>query len=161
MSTASRSIVIAGAGMFGVTAALELRRRGWRVTLLDPGPIPRPTAASTDISKVVRADYGSDELYTALGEASLAGWHLWNRQWGENLYHEDGFLVMRRDAMQPGGFEHESFLTLEKRGFPLRRINSAVLRETFPAWDAEKFPDGYLNSRAGWAESGTVIARLA
>jgi len=156
-----RSILIVGAGMFGVTAAIELRRRGWRVTLLDPGPIPRPTAASNDISKVVRADYGADELYTALGEASLLGWHLWNSQWGESLYHEDGFLLMRPDAMEPGGFERESFVKLAKRGFPVKRHDSVSLKEHFPAWAAGKFRDGYLSSRAGWAESGNVLARLA
>ena len=156
-----QSILIVGAGMFGVTAALELRRRGWTVTLLDPGPIPRPTAASTDISKVVRPDYGADELYTALGEASLAGWHLWNRQWGETLYHEDGFLVMRRDVATPGSFEHESFALLTRKGFSLRRLDSASLGRNFPAWAAENYPDGYLNPRAGWAESGRVVVRLA
>lgn len=156
-----RTIIIVGAGMFGVTAAIELRRRGWRVTLLDPGPIPRATAASNDISKVVRADYGADDLYTALGEVSLAGWHLWNRQQGEVLYHEDGFLLMRRDAMEPGGFEHESFARLAQRGFPLRRLDAAALGQQFPAWASENFPDGYLSVRAGWVESGRVVTRLA
>ncbi len=46
--------LIVGAGIYGVTAALELRSRGHRVSLIDPGPIPHPLAASTDISKVVR-----------------------------------------------------------------------------------------------------------
>jgi glycine/D-amino acid oxidase-like deaminating enzyme len=156
-----RTVLIVGGGMFGLTAALELRRRNWRVTLLDPEPIPRPTAASTDISKVVRADYGSDELYTALGEASLAGWRLWNLQWGEALFHEDGFLLMRRDAMTPGCFEHESFTRLAKRGFPVRRVKADGLRAQFPAWAPERFVDGYLSERAGWAESGKVVARLA
>ena len=66
----ARSIVVVGAGIFGVTAALELRTRGWDVTVVDPGPVPRPVAASTDISKVVRMDYGADELYTAMSEAA-------------------------------------------------------------------------------------------
>jgi sarcosine oxidase/L-pipecolate oxidase len=44
------SIVVVGAGIFGLTAAWELRLRGWRVDVIDPGPVPRPTAASTDIS---------------------------------------------------------------------------------------------------------------
>lgn len=161
MTQPQRSILIVGAGLFGVTAALELRRRGWAVTLLDPGPIPRATAASTDISKVVRADYGADEIYTSLGEASVTGWHVWNAQWGEALYHEDGFLLMRRDALQPGGFEHESLTLLQQRGHTLRRVDTADLRQSFPAWAAEKYPDGYLNPRAGWAESGKVVARLA
>ena len=52
-------ILVIGAGMFGVTAALELKKRGHEVTLIDPGPLPHPEASSTDISKVVRPDYGS------------------------------------------------------------------------------------------------------
>ena len=102
-ANSDRSIAIIGAGMFGVTAAIELRRRGWTVSLFEPGPIPRDTAASTDISKVVRMDYGADEFYTALGEVALVGWDLWNAQWGGRLYHEDGFLLLSRSPMQPGG----------------------------------------------------------
>ena len=63
-----------GGGIFGVTAALALRARGHEVTLVDPGPLPHPLAESTDISKVVRIDYGADEDYTALGERALDGW---------------------------------------------------------------------------------------
>jgi glycine/D-amino acid oxidase-like deaminating enzyme len=47
-------IAVAGAGVFGAATALELRRRGHAVVLLDPGPLPRPDAASTDASKMVR-----------------------------------------------------------------------------------------------------------
>ena len=68
-----RLAIIVGAGIFGVTAALELRRRGYEVSLLDPGPLPHPLATSTDISKMVRSDYGDDELFTAMAEESIEG----------------------------------------------------------------------------------------
>ena len=73
--SSTRSIVIVGAGVFGLTAAWELSLRGWQVIVTDPGAVPRPAAASTDISKVVRADYGGDELYTAStsGMSSIPG----------------------------------------------------------------------------------------
>jgi glycine/D-amino acid oxidase-like deaminating enzyme len=72
-----RTLVV-GAGIFGVTAAIELRKRGHAVRLVDPGPLPHPLAASTDISKVVRLEYGADETYTALSEGSLPS-NRWNR----------------------------------------------------------------------------------
>ena len=80
-------------------AANVLRRRGWRVTVMDPGPLPHADAASTDVSKVIRMDYGSDLFYLTLGEASLEGWDRWNQDWERALYHEDGFLILSRERM--------------------------------------------------------------
>ena len=155
------SIVVLGGGCFGLTAAIELRARGWAVTLVDAGGIPHPDAASTDISKVVRMDYGADTQHTAMGEACIARWREWNRKWGEELYHEDGLLVMSRDTMRSGTFEGDSRTLLESRGHTLRRTSGQVLREKHPVWNATRFSDGYLNPVAGWVESGRVIAKLA
>ena len=157
----SRSILILGGGVFGFTSAIELQARGWRVTLLDQGAVPHADAASTDISKVVRMDYGADEVYTEMGEQSLDGWCRWNAAWGKPLYHADGFLVMtREDEMQPGSFEYESYHLLQKRDHQLRRVRRDELRKRHPAWNAGRYGDGYLNTNGGWAESGKVIARL-
>jgi sarcosine oxidase / L-pipecolate oxidase len=158
---ATPSIVIVGAGVFGLTAAWELSVRGWQVTIIDPGHVPRREAASTDISKVVRADYGGDQLYTAMGEAALTGWDLWNERWGESLYHEDGFLLLSTDTLQPGGFEYDSLTLLEQRGHRLERLRAEARGIRFPAWSLEQYPDGYFNSRAGWVESARVVGRLA
>ena len=100
-----RPAAVVGAGVFGVTAALALRRRGYSVTLIDPGPLPHPLAASTDISKVVRLDYGPDADYTALMERALDGWREWNAVWPEPLFHETGIAFLCRAPMSPGGFE--------------------------------------------------------
>jgi len=51
-------IIIVGGGIFGVCSAYELVQRGHDVTILDPGPIPYPLASSSDLNKLVRADYG-------------------------------------------------------------------------------------------------------
>ncbi len=83
-------IAIVGSGIFGVTAALELGRRGHAVDLFDPGPLPHPLAASTDITKMIRMDYGSDEFYMALMEDAFAGWDRWNAEWGEGPVSPDG-----------------------------------------------------------------------
>ncbi|WP_395752870.1 NAD(P)/FAD-dependent oxidoreductase [Prosthecobacter sp.] len=157
----SSTLVILGGGCFGLTAALELRQRGWQVTLIDQGPLPHPDAASTDISKVVRMDYAQDEQHTAMGELSIRRWHEWNAHWKEELYHEAGFLVMSRHSLQEEGFEHDSHSFISQRGYSLRRTSSDTLREMHPAWNHSVYRDGYLNPVGGWVESGRVIARLA
>jgi glycine/D-amino acid oxidase-like deaminating enzyme len=153
--------IIIGGGVFGLTSALELAARGHAVTLLDPGPLPHPLAESTDISKIVRIDYGADADYTALGEAAIAGWRTWNRSWPRSLFHETGATFLARAPMSPGGFEYESYALLTGRGHPLVRLDAQAIVERFPACRPGAFVDGYFNPIGGWAESGAVITQLA
>ena len=146
-------ILVVGGGIFGATAALTLVRRGHTVSLLAPGPLPDPRASTTDISKVVRMDYGADVLYTDLMEQAMPLWE------ADPLYHGDGFLILRQDELLPGGFEHDSFQMLTARGHALTRLTSSTLAAGHPAWSAARYPDGYYNPRAGWAESGALLDR--
>jgi glycine/D-amino acid oxidase-like deaminating enzyme len=153
-------VAVVGAGIFGVTAALSLRRRGHAVALFDPGPLPHPLAESTDISKVVRLDYGPDDVYLALMESALEGWRRWNAGWEDPLFHETGVLFLSRAPMAEGGFEHESFVRLVRRGHPVERLDAAAVRARFPAWSTGAYVDGYWNPLGGFAESGRVVERL-
>jgi glycine/D-amino acid oxidase-like deaminating enzyme len=153
-------IIVVGAGINGVTAAIELKKRRHQVILIDPGPLPHPLAASTDISKAVRAAYGADEDYTELAERSIKLWRKWNEEFGIELYHETGVMFARRREMKSGDFEYESFKTLQQRGHKVERMNSAQLWKRFPAWNPELFRDGVLEWEAGYAESGRAVATL-
>jgi glycine/D-amino acid oxidase-like deaminating enzyme len=153
-------VIVVGAGINGVTAAIELKKRGHVVILVDPGPLPHPLAASTDISKAVRAAYGADENYTQLAERSIALWRKWNEEFGVELYHETGVMFVRQREMKPGDFEYESFKMLQQQGGKVERMNSMQLWRRFPAWNPEFFPDGVLEIEAGYAESGRVVAAL-
>lgn len=153
-------ILILGAGVFGVTAALALRRRGHAVTLCDPGPLPHPLAASTDISKVIRMEYGADEGYTSLMEDALRGWRAWNTWFGEDLYHEVGVAFFCAAPPAPGGFEYESFRMISRRGHPIEPLSPDIVRRRFPAWDAMHFGYGIFHAQGGYAESGRVMSLL-
>jgi glycine/D-amino acid oxidase-like deaminating enzyme len=154
-------IAIAGGGIFGLTSALELCQRGHAVTVYDRGPVPHPLAESTDISKVVRMDYGADEDYTLLGERSLDGWRRWNAEWQTPLFHETGVTFLSKTPMEPGTFEYESYRMLVDRGHPLERLDARAIARRFPAYAPGALVDGYWNPRGGWAESGRVVAKLA
>ena len=154
------TVLVIGAGIFGLTAALELQQRGHQVTVADPGPVPHPLATSNDLSRMVRADYGSDGLYSTLCADAIEGWRRWNAGWGRDLFHEDGMLLLTSAPMIAGEFELDSYELLTGRGFPLERLASGDLARRFPHWNSEYYVDGYFNPTAGWAEAGETIARL-
>jgi glycine/D-amino acid oxidase-like deaminating enzyme len=154
------AVLILGGGTFGLSSALELRSRGWGVTLVDAGSIPHPDAASTDISKVVRMDYGRDAQYTEMGVLSLQRWRQWNERWSEALYHEDGFLILTDGPMQAGSFERDSHDFLTSQGRALEPRTADDLSRLHPQWNTERGFSGYLNPCGGWAESGRVVMRL-
>jgi glycine/D-amino acid oxidase-like deaminating enzyme len=154
------TVIVVGAGISGVTSAIELKRRGYKVMLIDPGPLPHPLAASTDISKAVRAAYGPDEDYTALAERCIPIWQEWNKKFGTTLYHETGVLFVCQQPMGPGDFEYESARVLEKHGHRFERFDRTTFHHRFPAFAADRFHDGFFDPDAGYAESGRVVATL-
>ena len=80
-------IIIVGAGVFGLSTALHLGRRGYTdVTIFDSQPYDTTLysyfdgcdAASADMNKIIRAGYGKDTVYQDLTLESVAGWTAWN-----------------------------------------------------------------------------------
>lgn len=153
-------ILIVGAGVFGVTSALALRRRGHAVRLLDPGPLPHPDASSTDISKIVRLDYGDDALFTEMAAACMPVWQEWDERRGGGLFQQTGFMCLCAEPMQAGGFEHDSFQLLRGLGYELERLDRAAIRRRFPQFDADRYADGYFNPFDGWVRSARAVAFL-
>src|SRR5207248_5697434 len=154
------TVIVVGGGINGVTSAIELKTRGHKVILVDPGPLPHPLAASTDISKAVRAAYGPDEDYTALAERCIELWRKWNADFGIKLYHQTGVLFVCQRPMQPGGFEYESSRLFEKHGHRFERFDPFTFHQRFPAFAPDRFEDGFFDPDAGYAESGRVVATL-
>ncbi len=155
-----RTLVL-GAGCFGLAAALELCARGHAVTVLEAGPIPAPRAASSDVSKLVRADYGADRWYAERALDAMAAWRSWNARFDRPLYHETGLLVLRRGSLAPESFEAHSAATLSRLGCPLEPLEPHVLTRRHPAWRPAEPCHGYRNPWGGWVESGEVIRAWA
>jgi glycine/D-amino acid oxidase-like deaminating enzyme len=130
----SSNIIVVGGGIFGTSAAHELKKRGHSVTLFDSGPLPNPDASSSDISKTIRADYGADRFYAELATRAITGWHRWNEESGQTLYEETGNLWLTPQPMTEGQFEFESCRVLSELDYPIEPLEKSEIQKRFPAW---------------------------
>ncbi|GME28212.1 fructosyl amino acid oxidase [Neofusicoccum parvum] len=153
--------LIIGAGAFGLSTAYHLASRGHTsITLLDPSPAPSPSAASTDISKIIRADYNTP-LYAQLGLDAIAAWRADPLYAG--LYHVPGWVLAARERSVP--FVEGSVAVAAALGMRgVERLDGAeevrrrwpVVTGALDGWNACVW-----NPAAGWADSGEAVRRMA
>ena len=158
----SYDILIAGAGIFGVTAAIELAKRDHRVALINPDQAPHHLAASTDISKAVRMEYGSDLEYFQMAEISIRRWHQWNDLFNTELYHQVGFLMLCKEPItsERQSFERASHHSLLTSGYTPEIIERDLLEKQFPAVNPQIYAQACYNPVGGYAESSRTIEHL-
>jgi len=154
--------LVVGAGIFGISTALELRKAGHSVCVLNPTLEPDPLAAGTDISKVIRMEYGSDEEYLEMTRESMKTWREWNELFGETFYHEGFYLLLSAQALDSDEdtYEKVSYQNVIKRGLPLEKIGYEEFKTRFPAYNPEAFKEGCFNKEGGYVESGRIVHRL-
>ena len=159
----SAEVIILGAGIFGLSSAIHLNQLGYSVTILDQGDIPYPLSASDDISKAVRVEYGSDELYFRMAEDSIEMWKEWNEILGESIYHEVGYTMLSPQAISKDSqpYEHDSLSLLRKHGYEIESLNRDEIVSRFPAFRKDAFAQAIYNPKGGYVESGKAIQLLS
>ena len=158
-----KDFLVVGGGIFGLSTAIALAQRGYQVQLINPDTIPHLLAASTDISKVVRMEYGGDLLYARMAQQSMDIWKEWNVFFKRKLYHEVGFLLL---CQMPWGypqqhFEWKNYRTLTKLGYHPQVLTKDDIKKRFPAVNSLFYRSAYFNPIAGYVESSLVLETLA
>ncbi|KAK8217341.1 hypothetical protein M8818_001594 [Zalaria obscura] len=157
-------IIIVGAGVFGLTTALHLSKRGYKnVHIFDKQPYDKNgyatsagcDAASADENKILRASYGSDKLYQDLAFAAMEHWESWNGQIStaqdlppalsntDKLWENCGFLRIGDNGLEDEEIESqenfpEEIKHTQYRVTDARRVRDA-LRDGIPASKIDPF----------------------
>ncbi|KAH8810921.1 sarcosine oxidase [Xylogone sp. PMI_703] len=163
------NIIIVGAGVFGLSTALQLAEDGYiSVTVLDRSMPPVPDGSSNDISRVIRFDYG-DKVYAEMGKEA---YDLWNTHPDyEDSFHKTPCVWTAQqsgsqDLVQSGGSEYirKTKEILTNMGAEWHGLASAEeLKRRFPAVSGNPIGqgfEGFYNTSAGWADAGVAIAGL-
>ncbi|WRT66076.1 uncharacterized protein IL334_003029 [Kwoniella shivajii] len=89
MNHQDKKVIIVGAGVFGLSTALHMSRRGYKdITIFDLQPYHENSydpaqgcdAASADVNKIYRCSYGEEIEYQNLALSGRKVWQSWNDQ---------------------------------------------------------------------------------
>ncbi|KAH8660145.1 FAD dependent oxidoreductase [Xylariales sp. PMI_506] len=149
-------LIIVGAGVFGLSTALELSRRGFsNVTVLDRYNPPVPDGSSVDISRIIRPDY-ADAFYAQLGLEALKGWET---EYSDYFYRS-GLIFATED--ENSEYLEGSKKNLLKLGQSITLFSGNEVRQKYSGIQGDlSRAHGYWNESSGWADAEGAIRFLA
>ncbi|USW58579.1 Putative FAD dependent oxidoreductase, FAD/NAD(P)-binding domain superfamily, MTOX family [Septoria linicola] len=123
----SKKVAIIGAGVFGLSLALALRRRGHQVTVFDQHrydetryqPNDAELVASADHNKIFRCSYGTKLHYQRLATESREAWLSIDKERGgtdDQLFVPSGMLRVQPSSTL-SELEKETLANMERDGF--------------------------------------------
>src|SRR6476620_1495310 len=125
-------IAVVGAGVFGAWTAEYLRRASHQVTLVDSSGPAHPKASSGGESRMTRAAYGKDEIYSRMAWDSLAEWKMLGDCLGQTIFQPLGVLFF---TTTPDDFFAQSLGASRNLGLPIEEMDGKELQARFPMID--------------------------
>ena len=125
-------IAVIGAGVFGAWTAHHLRRAGHRVTLIDAFGPAHSRASSGGESRMTRAAYGADAIYTRMALDSLAQWKDLSAVSGLPIFVPHGVLFF---FPKGEAYLDQSLAAHRQLGLPSEALTPAQMTRRFPMID--------------------------
>jgi sarcosine oxidase len=150
-SATRNSAIVVGAGAFGGWTALQLLKRGAKVTLLDAWGPGNSRASSGGETRVLRATYGSARIYTQMAARALQLWQEYEKEWDLKLFFRTGVLWM---AGTDDSYERAALPLLIEAGVLFEMVSPAECARHWPqinfdgiSWAMYEPESGYLAAR--------------
>lgn len=139
-------IVVVGAGVFGSWTAHHLQNAGHHVILIDAWGASHSRASSGGESRLTRAGYGRDAVYTRFAWDSLPQWQALSAVSGLPILIPCGVVFF--SAVEDDYFKGS--IDVHKRlGLPIDRMDRAQLQSRFPMMDFSGIEVGLFEPKFG------------
>ncbi len=139
-------VIVVGAGVFGAWAAWKLHEAGQKVLLVDAWGPAHSRASSGGESRLIRTEYGGDELYTRMAWESLPQWQALSERAGLAIFHPVGALYLFQHASE----EVNRSLALHARlGIPAVKLGRAEVASRYPQIGLDRVEFGVLQPTMG------------
>jgi glycine/D-amino acid oxidase-like deaminating enzyme len=146
-------VIVIGAGAFGGWSALALLRAGKRVTLIDAWGAGNSRASSGGETRVIRAVYGGNALYSKMAVRALTLWRAAEKQWKRQVFFHTGALW---SCAADDGYVRRSIEPMKAAGVALEQVS---LDDAARRWPQVNFRD--VRSVFFEPEAGFLTARAA
>jgi glycine/D-amino acid oxidase-like deaminating enzyme len=146
-------IAVIGAGVFGSWTAHHLRQAGHKVTLIDAWGPANSRASSGGESRLTRAAYGKDAIYTRMAMESLPQWKALSAVSGLPIFIPAGILFFF-PTEEP--YVRDSIEAHRKLGLSTDVLTRAEMARRFPMIDFDGISVGLYEP-----EFGALMARRA
>ncbi len=147
-----------GAGVFGTWTAEHLRRAGHAVTLVDAFGPAHSRASSGGESRMTRAGYGKDEIYSRMARDSLVEWKLLSTRSGLPIFVDHGVLFFTNKA---DAYFADSVAVNRRLGLPIEQMDGKQMARRFPMIDFTGIETGFLEPRFGALMARRAVQTLA
>jgi len=144
-------VIVVGAGAFGGWSALQLLRSGANVTLLDAWGPGNSRASSGGETRVIRATYGPQGIYTNMAARALQLWQENEQRWNLKLFFRTGVLWM---AGKDDSYERAALPLLKEAGVRYEKLSTEDCAKRWPhinfedvSWSILEPDSGYLAAR--------------
>lgn len=151
-------IAVIGAGAFGDWTAFHLLERGADVILIDAFGAGNPRSSSGGETRVIRAVYGPDAIYTDWVLRSFELWREAGRRSGRSFYTQTGVLWMFRDDDR---YIRAALPHMAEHGLTVDELDVGEARKRFGQIDFDGIRSVYFEHRAGFLAARDACRLLA
>jgi len=142
----SERIIVVGAGVFGAWTAHHLQQVGHQVTLIDAWGPAHSRASSGGESRLTRAAYGKDAIYTRMARDSLPKWKALSAISGLPILHQCGILFFF-PTEEP--YVRDSIAAHKEFGLETLVLDNAEMARRFPMIDFSEIVVGLYEPQFG------------
>ena len=146
-------VAVIGAGVFGAWTAEHLRRAGHVVNLIDMAGPANNRASSGGESRMTRAGYGRDAIYSKMAFDSLKEWKALSTSSGLPIFIPHGVLFF---TATPDDYFTQSLAVNRSLGLPIAEMNQSQMQRRFPMIDFSGVALGMFEP-----DFGALLARRA
>lgn len=136
-------VIVVGAGIWGAASVEAFEKAGRSVLWIYDDDEEHPTAASTDITRIVRAEY-SDPAYRKLAEECFEAFKTGD-PYSRYFHHSGWFLVQDEDQARYGSIPGGT-----------RRVSVEEFRQKFPAANVQGGLLITTTQNVGWVEANNL-----